>query len=227
VDPECSAAGSSVKDRVLCFPYGRGSTVGSYSMYQLKLNGVAPRAIVNESAEAIVATGAIMSETPMVDGVDVSLIRTGDDVVVDAGKGTVELRNVVERHVVTSIMRSRGRILILKRSDRVGSYRGEWAGVSGFIESGETDEEAARREVAEELGVKRTRMVRGAPSKSFRHDDVVWTVHPFLFDIDRRNITTDWEHDTYEWILPSEVKRYRTVPGLEAVITSLLDGPSP
>src|SRR3989339_1537921 len=80
IDPECDCKGSSVAGSVLCFPYGKGSTVGSYSMYQLKVNGLAPCAIVNSSAEPIVATGAIMSGIPMIDGIDVSLIRTCDDV---------------------------------------------------------------------------------------------------------------------------------------------------
>jgi predicted aconitase with swiveling domain/8-oxo-dGTP pyrophosphatase MutT (NUDIX family) len=227
LDPECSLAGTSVKGKVLCFPYGRGSTVGSYAMYQLKLNGVSPKAIVNRSAEAIVATGAIMSETPMVDGIDVSLISTGDRLLVDAGTGTVDLPDVSERHVVTCIMRNRGRILILKRSEKVGSYRGSWAGVSGFMEGDETDEQAARREIAEELDVRHTRLVRRGPVRSFRHDDTVWTVHPFLFDLKSRDLMIDWEHDTHAWVLPKEVAGYRTVPGLGVVIRSLLEGPNP
>jgi predicted aconitase with swiveling domain/8-oxo-dGTP pyrophosphatase MutT (NUDIX family) len=227
LDPDCGLAGRTVRGRILCFPFGRGSTVGSYAMYQLKLNGAAPKAIVNRSAEAIVATGAIMSDIPMVDGIDVSIITTGDKVMVDAGKGTVELPGVTEKHVVTCIVRNRGRILILRRSDKVGSYRGKWAGVSGFIEAGEGDEEAARREMAEEIGAKRARLSKKMPAKSFRHDDIVWTVHPFLFDVSARAVATDWEHDTYAWVLPDELEDYQTVPGLRTVVMDLLQPTSP
>jgi predicted aconitase with swiveling domain len=69
--------GQSVKDRVLVFPHGKGSTVGSYVMYRLAKNGTGPRAIVNERCETIVAVGAIISEIPCVDMVDISKIRSG------------------------------------------------------------------------------------------------------------------------------------------------------
>ena len=227
LDPECNARDVSVSGKILCFPHGRGSTVGSYSMYQLKLNGFAPKAIVNRSAEAIVATGAIMAGIPMVDGIDVSLVTSGDRIVVDADRGTVELPGVIERHVVTCILRSKGRVLILRRSEKVGSYQGRWAGVSGFIEEGESDEEAARREMAEETDTRGARLSGRASPRSFRHDNLVWTVHPFLFDVRSPRVTTDWEHDDHAWITPDELVRYDTVPGLAEVIRSLGVGTSP
>ena len=67
--------GESVKGRVLVFPYGKGSTVGSYTLYRLRKNGMAPSAIVNEECETIVAVGAIISEIPCVDRIDLSKIR--------------------------------------------------------------------------------------------------------------------------------------------------------
>ena len=221
LDPECGARGATVSGKILCFPHGRGSTVGSYSMYQLKLNGAAPKAIVNMSAEAIVATGAIMAGIPMVDGIDVSLVTSGDRVVVDADCGTVELPGVTERHVVTCILRNKGRVLILRRSDKVGSYQGRWAGVSGFIEEGESDEEAARREMSEETDTRSARLSARASPRSFRHNDLVWTVHPFLFDVRSPRLTTDWEHDDHAWITPDELVGYDTVPGLAEVFRSL------
>ena len=75
--------GQSVKGRVLVFPYGKGSTVGSYVLYRLAKNGVAPSAIVNAKCETIVAVGAIISEIPCVDMVDVSKIEQGARVRVD------------------------------------------------------------------------------------------------------------------------------------------------
>ena len=227
LDPACTLIGESVRGRILCFPFGIGSTVGSYAMYQLKLNKVAPRAIINRSAEPIVATGAIMSDIPMVDNIDISLISNGDRVTVNAADGTVELRDVTERHVVTCILRNRGRMLILKRSDKVGSYQGSWAGVSGFIEKDESDEEAARREIVEETGVTMARLSKRVPARSFRHDDCVWTVHPFLFDVSSRTVNIDWEHDAYAWIAPAELKEYSTVPGLHAVMNDLLEPTNP
>ncbi|HXW94815.1 MAG TPA: DUF126 domain-containing protein [Nitrososphaerales archaeon] len=76
-------AGQSVKGKVLVFPYGKGSTVGSYILYRLARNGVAPSAIVNAKCETIVAVGAIISEIPCVDMIDVSKIKPGVRVRVD------------------------------------------------------------------------------------------------------------------------------------------------
>ncbi len=86
--------GISIKGKVLVFPGGKGSTVGSYVIYQLKKNGAAPSAMINIKAEPIVAVGAIISDIPLVDmpGNDpVRTIKTGDKVLVDAIVGSVEI----------------------------------------------------------------------------------------------------------------------------------------
>jgi predicted aconitase with swiveling domain len=82
--------GQCVKDKILVFPQGKGSTVGSYVIYGLKKNGVAPAAIVNRETETIVATGAILAGIPCVDRIDIDKIKTGDKLIVDADEGTVE-----------------------------------------------------------------------------------------------------------------------------------------
>jgi uncharacterized protein len=75
--------GQSVKGKILVFPGGKGSTVGSYVLYRLAKNGVAPRAMINSKCETIVAVGAIISEIPCVDRVDIGKIRTGAKVKVE------------------------------------------------------------------------------------------------------------------------------------------------
>ncbi len=67
--------GECVKDRVLVFPHGKGSTVGSYILYRLSKSGVAPSAIINARCETIVAVGAIISGIPCVDMIDLIKIR--------------------------------------------------------------------------------------------------------------------------------------------------------
>lgn len=84
--------GKSVVGKVLIFPQGKGSTVGSYVIYGLKKNGVAPMAIINQETETIVATGAILADIPCVDGIDISGIKTGQTVEIDAEKGEVNVR---------------------------------------------------------------------------------------------------------------------------------------
>jgi len=72
--------GQSVKDKILVFPQGKGSTVGSYTLYRLKKNGVAPAGMINRECETIIAVGAIISEIPTIDKIDIAKIKTGDRV---------------------------------------------------------------------------------------------------------------------------------------------------
>lgn len=84
--------GQSIAGKVLVFPRGKGSTVGAYVMLQLKKNGVAPLAIINQEAETIIAVGAIISKIPMMDMLEkdmYSFLKTGMDVEVDAESGEV------------------------------------------------------------------------------------------------------------------------------------------
>lgn len=83
--------GKLLKGKVLCFPHGHGSTVGSYVLYSLAKSGLAPKAIVNERADPVIVVGAVMANIPMVDGVDITRIRTGDIVEIDAYRGIVKV----------------------------------------------------------------------------------------------------------------------------------------
>ena len=82
--------GKNIKDKILVFPCGKGSTVGSYVLYGLRKYGMAPKAIVNQETETIVATGVILAAIPCVDQVEVANIKTGDRLRVDGDAGTVE-----------------------------------------------------------------------------------------------------------------------------------------
>jgi predicted aconitase with swiveling domain len=84
--------GECVKDKILVFPCGKGSTVGSYVIYGLKKNNVSPAAIVNEETETIVATGVILAGIPCVDQIDIVKINTGDKIIVVADEGEVKIK---------------------------------------------------------------------------------------------------------------------------------------
>ena len=91
VDPESGVVieaghpleGECVAGRILVFPTGKGSTVGSYTLYRLARNGTAPAGIINAESEAIVAVGAIIAGIPMADQVDIGQIHSGDVVSID------------------------------------------------------------------------------------------------------------------------------------------------
>jgi uncharacterized protein len=99
VDPETGKVaekgheleGQSIAGRVLVFPTGKGSTVGSYTLYRLKKAGLAPTAIVNTEAETITAVGCIISEIPCVDQIPIDQLITGMQIRVDADNATVEV----------------------------------------------------------------------------------------------------------------------------------------
>jgi predicted aconitase with swiveling domain len=84
--------GKSITDKVLVFPTGKGSTVGSYTMYRMKKNNTAPAAIVNEKIDTIIAVGCIISEIPCVDKINIKNIKTGQKIIVDGSHGTVEIK---------------------------------------------------------------------------------------------------------------------------------------
>ena len=84
--------GESVTDKILVFPCGKGSTVGSYVIYGLAKNKVGPIGIINKETETIVATGVILAGIPCIDQIDIDKIKTGDKVFLDAEKGTCEIK---------------------------------------------------------------------------------------------------------------------------------------
>ncbi|MFX0124938.1 MAG: DUF126 domain-containing protein [Candidatus Hodarchaeota archaeon] len=100
VDPETGIVvekgheleGVDTTDKILVFPLGKGSTVGSYVIYQMAKTGKGPKALVLEECEAIVAVGAIIAELPCVDKIDVSKIETGMNLVVDGENAVVEIK---------------------------------------------------------------------------------------------------------------------------------------
>ena len=91
MDKNSNAFGKSIKDKIFVFPMGKGSTVGSYVIYQLKKNGAAPLAIINKEAETIVSVGAIISDIPIVDKVEIDSIEEGKKIRVNGDKGIVEI----------------------------------------------------------------------------------------------------------------------------------------
>ncbi|MFC6864305.1 NUDIX domain-containing protein [Halomicroarcula sp. GCM10025817] len=126
-----------------------------------------------------------------------------------------------ERPVVTCFLRNAGEVLLLCRSDAVGSYQGQWGGIAGHVadDAGrERDPEtAARAEIAEEVGLAdAVTLVRAG--EPFPVEDTErgtrWVVHPFLFDCDSRAVSTNEETTDVAWVAPPEIRHRETVPRL-------------
>lgn len=119
--------------------------------------------------------------------------------------------------VTCFLLDPQGRVLILRRSSRVGTYQGRWAGVSGYLEA--EPEEQAFTELSEEVGLTRQEvalLVQGEPLEVVdREMDRTWVIHPFLFRVDDpAKVRLDWEHTEFRWIDPDEMASFPTVPGL-------------
>jgi predicted aconitase with swiveling domain/8-oxo-dGTP pyrophosphatase MutT (NUDIX family) len=221
---ESEIFGTEIKDRVFVLPLVRAPHKDTNTLTNLKERNLQPLGLVAESLDMPVIQDAINSEIPAVDTMDISLFETGDDVEVNGTNGTVDLRNVTLKNIATSVLISQGQILILKRSDDVGTYKGRWACVSGYIEKGETADETALREISEELGLDRDdiEFVRKGKVLYARDEALLWAIHPFLFESKKPKIKLDWEHDLHRWILPGEIENFETVPKLKEAIESVL-----
>ena len=127
------------------------------------------------------------------------------------------------KDVVTSILKNGERILILRRSNKVGSFQGKWAGVSGYVE--EHDSSPLRRpiiEIEEETGLNENEIKLVRAAKPIEIVGGEWRVHAFLFEVEKKEIKIDWEHSEYKWVKPEEIKNYDIVPSLNEVIHALL-----
>jgi 8-oxo-dGTP pyrophosphatase MutT (NUDIX family) len=135
----------------------------------------------------------------------------------------IDLEDVIKKNIATSVLTFQGKILILKRSDKVGTYRGMWACISGYIEEGEEAEETAFREITEELGLAKNdvKLLKKGDVIYARDKRMLWVIHPFLFAVNKNEFKIDWEHVEYKWILPDEIVDYKTVPKLKETIESL------
>src|ERR1700730_319681 len=136
-------------------------------------------------------------------------------------------------HVVTSfLMRTdmtEPRLLIVQRSQRVGSYHGQWAGISGFVEPDTTPAEQAYTEIREETSLQREQVRLLKRGEVVEHIDPAlgrhFYIHPFLFEVlSPEAIRTDWEANEMRWIAPTELKNYETVPKLLGAYDSAVNG---
>jgi len=133
------------------------------------------------------------------------------------------------RAVTCLLINEKGKLLILKRSDKVKTYKGLWGGVAGYVEPGEEPYETALKEIQEEVGIEKEHVVLITQGNIVKFTDIYkgskyeWTIYPFVFKI-RKNqkIQIDWEHLEYMWITPSEITRYDTVPHLKQTVSNLL-----
>ncbi|MGB9002826.1 MAG: NUDIX domain-containing protein [Nitrosotalea sp.] len=129
--------------------------------------------------------------------------------------------------IVTSFLIHDDKYLILKRSEKVKSMKGLWAGISGIIEGSEEPIYRAKREILEEVGITEDKISLLKSAQQIRVDSPQyanheWLIFPFLFSVQDPTITLNWENQEYKWTSPLELTQYQTVPSLDKVLASLL-----
>ena len=132
--------------------------------------------------------------------------------------------------VVTCVLLDENKnILILKRSDKVRTYKGFWSGVSGYVEEGEKPVDTAFKEIREETGfnddtVELIKIVEPIKFTSFyKGKKYDWKVYPFLFKVIKKSkINIDWENISYKWIKPSDIDKFKVVPYFKEVLLNSL-----
>jgi len=129
--------------------------------------------------------------------------------------------------IVTSFIKDDEKLLILKRSNKVKSMKGLWAGVSGIIENDEEPLKRAKIEIFEEAGIteekiKLIKAVEEMKVNSPQYENHEWEIFPFLFETKNPTIKLNWENSEFKWIDVDELENYETVPNLQKVLLSLL-----
>jgi len=129
--------------------------------------------------------------------------------------------------IVTSFIQNEQKLLIVKRSHKVKTMKGLWAGISGIIEKNETPLARAKIEIYEEIGISEDgiKFVKAAEKlkiSSPQYENHEWEIFPFLFEAKNPNIRLNWENSEYTWITVDELRNYNTVPSLDKVLQNLL-----
>jgi len=129
--------------------------------------------------------------------------------------------------IVTSFLCNNNSLLLLKRSNKVKTMKGLWAGISGIIENDEAPLTRAKIEIFEEVGIKEKEisLLKSSDEMSVvspQYDNHEWIIYPFLFEVKNRTIQLNWENSDYRWINPEEISNFETVPSLDRVLLNLL-----
>mgnify|MGYP001290871427 CR=1 FL=1 len=129
--------------------------------------------------------------------------------------------------IVTSFIKNDNNILILKRSNKVKSMKGLWAGVSGIIENDEEPLVRAKIEIFEEVGIEEEHLkLLKSPEQirveSPQYRNHKWEIFPFLFETKNTEIKLNWENSEFKWVEVNQLKEFETVPNLEEILFSLL-----
>lgn len=130
--------------------------------------------------------------------------------------------------VVTCFIKYKGRVLLMRRSDKVHYYRGKWNTVAGHLDEVKMPDEKALDEVKEETGItkRNIRAVKRA-TPFFLSDKRIgkkWLIFPLVAELHKKpKVRLNGEHTEYRWIKPGELKRFNHVERLDKSLKRILN----
>lgn len=137
--------------------------------------------------------------------------------------GRIDYTNSDTAVVVSVVVKCKGKVLLLKRSDKVLTYKGVWGVVAGYLDEIRSVEEIALKEIYEEIGVSMdnvSKLVKGA-TYTFT-DEKTWIVCPVLVELRKKpELKLDWENTEYRWIERDKISEFELVPNLEKTFESV------
>lgn len=134
--------------------------------------------------------------------------------------GRIDYSNSHVALTITAFVKYGDKILLLKRSGKVRTYRGKWCAVTGYLDELKPIRRKALEEVQEELGIRESSISSISIGKPYEFTDaelnITWVDHPILVELKNKpRVELDWEHTEYRWIKPEEMKDFDTVPMLD------------
>ena len=145
-----------------------------------------------------------------------------------AKKGQVDFTHARFAPVINCVVRFRGKVLVVQRSENLNFYPGYWNGVSGFLDDSRSLEQKVKDELKEELGIHSKNIKRIKFGAIFDQEEPkykkTWIVHPVLVEVSTDKIKLDWEAQNYIWIASSDAKKLKLLPGFDRVLANLFYG---
>ena len=130
--------------------------------------------------------------------------------------GRVDYTNSEEAPVITVFVKYKNEILLLKRSNKVGTYKGKWNTIAGYLDEIKPIKEKVLEELREEICVHEEKIKSIKIKEPYRLLDKnlgkTWIIHPVIVELkEKPEIKLDWEHTEYKWIHPKELYNYDTI----------------
>jgi len=141
--------------------------------------------------------------------------------------GQIDFTNIRRVPVINCVVRSDGKVLLVKRSGGMKFYPNYWNGISGFLDDDQTVEEKVLEELTEELGVEEDDIISMKKGSIIEYEDSAykktWLIHPVLVDINTNDIKIGWGAKEFKWVSPTELDDFELLPGFDKVVETLFE----